>query len=301
VSHRLSEVTRLADVVTVLRNGEVAGRFRKPDLDRATIVEVMTRRTEASLVADPPPKRAQGDVVLQVDGLGAEGQFADVSFSVAGHRILGIAGVQGSGQGQLLAAVAGQRGYHTGTVRVGGAVVGRGSVARAYRAGLALTPADRRGAGVVGGMSIQRNLALPTRSDRRARRFGFRWPRREARIARRYVGEFGVRCHDVHQSAETLSGGNQQKVSLARALAADPAVLLIDEPTQGVDVGAKAEIRALLRRAAAQDRCVVIAASEFEDLIGLADDILVMRAGRIVAALDGHRTSYQEILHHALP
>jgi ABC-type sugar transport system ATPase subunit len=125
VSHRLSEVTRLADVVTVLRNGEVAGRFRKPDLDRATIVEVMTRRTEASLVADPPPKRAQGDVVLQVDGLGAEGQFADVSFSVAGHRILGIAGVQGSGQGQLLAAVAGQRGYHTGTVRVGGAVVGR--------------------------------------------------------------------------------------------------------------------------------------------------------------------------------
>ncbi|HEX4222468.1 MAG TPA: sugar ABC transporter ATP-binding protein [Pseudonocardiaceae bacterium] len=302
VSHRLSEVTRLGDVVTVLRNGEVAGRFRKPDLDRATIVEVMTRRTEASLVADAKQARpAPGDVVLQVDGLGADGQFADVSFSVAGHRILGIAGVQGSGQGQLLAAVAGQAGYDTGTVRVAGAVVGRGSVARAYRAGLALTPADRRGAGVVGRMSIQRNLALPTRSDRRARRFGFRWPRREARIAEKYVGEFGVRCHDVHQSADTLSGGNQQKVSLARALAADPAVLLIDEPTQGVDVGAKAEIRALLRRAAAQGRCVVIAASEFEDLIGLADDILVMRAGRIVATLDGHRTGYREILHHALP
>jgi ABC-type sugar transport system ATPase subunit len=150
-------------------------------------------------------------------------------------------------------------------------------------------------------MSIQRNLALPARSDRRTRRFGFRWSRQEARVADGYVGEFGVRCRDVHQAADTLSGGNQQKVSLARALAADPAVLLIDEPTQGVDIGAKAEIRALLRRAAGQDRCVVIAASEFEDLIGLADQILVLRAGRIVATLDGHRTSYQEILQHALP
>ncbi|HJP78869.1 MAG TPA: sugar ABC transporter ATP-binding protein [Pseudonocardiaceae bacterium] len=302
VSHRLTEVTRLADVVTVLRNGQVAGRFRKPDLDRATIVEVMTKRTESSLLADAvPPAQTPGDPVLEVDGLGAEGQFADVSFRVAGHRILGIAGVQGSGQGQLLAAVAGQTGYDTGTIRVAGKVVGRGSVARAYRAGLALTPADRRGAGVVGGMSIQRNLALPTRSDRRVRRFGFRWPRRETQVAEGYVRDFGVRCSDVHQSADTLSGGNQQKVSLARALEANPAVLLIDEPTQGVDVGAKAEIRALLRRAAAQDRCVVIAASEFEDLIGLADEILVMRAGRIVATVDGHRTTYREILHHALP
>ncbi|HEY4456823.1 MAG TPA: sugar ABC transporter ATP-binding protein [Pseudonocardiaceae bacterium] len=302
VSHRLSEVTRLADVVTVLRNGEVVGRFRKPDLDRATIVSVMTKRTEASLLADSSvPAPPAGEVVLEVDGLGVAGRFANVSFSVAGHRILGIAGVQGSGQGQLLAAIAGQTGYDTGSVRVRGTPVGRGSVARAYRAGVALTPADRRGAGVVGRMSIQRNLALPTRSDRRSRRFGFRWSRGEARVAAGYVREFGVRCRDVHQAADTLSGGNQQKVSLARALAANPAVLLIDEPTQGVDVGAKAEIRALLRRAAAQDRCVVIAASEFEDLIGLADQILVLRAGRIVATVDGHRTSYQEILHHALP
>lgn len=301
VSHRLSEVTRLADVVTVLRNGQVVGRFQRSEFDRATIVELMTKRTEESLAVQDRPSIASGPVLLEVRDLNSEGRFEDISFNVAGHRILGIAGVQGSGQGQLLAAIAGQDGYDSGTVRVAGSVVGRGSVARAYRAGMALVPSDRRGAGIVGGMSIQRNLALPARSDRSTRRFGIRRLRSEARIARGYVRDFAVWCRDVHQTAGTLSGGNQQKVSLARALAADPAVLLIDEPTQGVDVGAKAEIRALLRLAASQDRCVVVAASEFEDLIGLADEILVMRAGRIVARLDGHATSYREILHHALP
>ncbi|MFI5610145.1 sugar ABC transporter ATP-binding protein [Amycolatopsis sp. NPDC051903] len=304
VSHRFSEVMRLADVVTVLRNGEVAGRFDRGGLDRATIIEVMTKRTEESLLpeaAEPRPAPSAGRTLLDVRGLGSEGRFEDVSFSVGEARVLGIAGVQGSGQGRLLAAIAGQEHYDTGTVTVSGAAVGKGSVARAYRAGLALVPADRRGAGIVGGMSIQRNLALPVRSDRRARRFGLRRLALEARTAGRYVHDFGVRCSDVRQLAGTLSGGNQQKVSLARALAADPAVLLIDEPTQGVDVGAKAEIRVLLRRAAGAGRCVVVAASEFEDLIGLADDILVMRSGRIVTQLDGQRTTYREILHHALP
>ncbi|MFC0541281.1 sugar ABC transporter ATP-binding protein [Kutzneria chonburiensis] len=298
VSHRLSEVTRLADVVTVLRNGQVAGRFDRGNLDRATIVEVMTKRSEETLVPQTesaPP----GPVVLEVRQLAADGRFEDVSFTVAGHRILGIAGVQGSGQGQLLAAIAGQDGYDSGEVLVGGQSISRGSVVRAYRAGLALVPADRRGAGIVGRMSIQRNLALPTRSTG-TRRLGLRLLRREAALARDYVRDFRVRCSDVGQHAGTLSGGNQQKVSLARALAADPKVLLIDEPTQGVDVGAKAEIRALLRHAAT-DRAVVIAASEFEDLIGLADDILVMRSGRVVARLDGRRTDYGEVLHHALP
>ncbi|MCE7004374.1 sugar ABC transporter ATP-binding protein [Kibdelosporangium philippinense] len=298
VSHRLSEVFRLADVVTVLRNGQAVGRFERSSFDRATIVELMTKHTS------PPqssPVLESGPVLLSVDGLSSPGRFSDVSFSVAGHRILGIAGVQGSGQGQLLAAIAGQGTYSSGTVRVAGSPVPQGSVHRAYRAGMALVPADRRGAGIVGGMSIQRNLALPARADRSTRRFGFRGLRAEARLARGYVRDFGVWCRDVRQSAGTLSGGNQQKVSLARALASDPTVLLIDEPTQGVDVGAKAEIRALLRQAAGQDRCVVVAASEFEDLIGLADEILVMRAGRVVARLDGHATSYREILHHALP
>ena len=164
-----------------------------------------------------------------------------------------------------------------------------------------LVPADRRGAAIVTSLSVRANLCLGDRVRRSVRRFGLRWPREERAMAQDYIKRLSVRPPYAEARMSALSGGNQQKVAIARALEGDARVLLIEEPTQGVDVGAKAEIHALLRRVAAEKDCVVIVAtSEFEELIGLADDIHVMRGGRIAASFPGAEATYHRILENAL-
>ncbi|MBO9521397.1 MAG: sugar ABC transporter ATP-binding protein [Nocardioidaceae bacterium] len=305
VTHRLDEVARLADRISVLRNGQLVGRLDRAGYDRPTVIEMMTKRSIETVDAEPRAGARPDPALpplLAVDELTAAGHFSGVSFEVRPGELLGIAGVQGSGQGSLLAALAGQLRYDDGHVALAGRRTSNGSVRSAYRAGMALVPADRLGAGVIGGMSIHQNLALPTRPGNGWSWFGVRRTRVERRLAMSYVSLFAVKCRDILQHARSLSGGNQQKVSVARAMMASPKVLLIDEPTQGVDVGAKAEIRNLLCSSLEEgERSVVIATSEFEDLIGLADRILVMRGGRVVGDLDGRSAQYQDVLHLALP
>ncbi|GGO94740.1 ribose import ATP-binding protein RbsA [Wenjunlia tyrosinilytica] len=305
VTHRLGEVMRIADRVTVLRDGREVGSFARGEYDRQRIIDLMSRVTTGPAPEPsggvPRRERAERKRVLTVTGLGLPRAFTDVDLAVHQGEIVGIAGVQGSGQGQLLRAIAGQLPYTAGTVQMAGTLLRPGSVREAYSHGLVLVPADRRGAGVVTGMSIRENTALPVRAQRDIRRFGFRRARRERELAQRYGRMFDVRSAGTEQRVGSLSGGNQQKISLARAVESAPTVLLVDEPTQGVDVNAKAEIRAALRRLAA-DRCegVVIASSEFEDLLGLADVIHVMRGGRVVTVVPGPSATYGELLGHAV-
>jgi ABC-type sugar transport system ATPase subunit len=303
VSHRLSEVLQIAQRITVLRDGKNVGTFAREEVDRDQIVALMAkpdRRVEEAGVADAGGATASAVTVLEVDELTASPNLQGVSLSTRAGEIVGIAGVQGSGHGHLLRAVSGLDAYERGQVAIAGRKCPPGSIRDAYQAGAVFVPADRRRSAIVPLMSVRSNLVLPVRT--KAQRLGMRLLRAERATTRRYVDLFNVRAPSTETLAGRLSGGNQQKLALARAFESNPRVVMLEEPTQGIDVNAKAEIRHLIRRLARDDGLsVVIATSEFEELLGLADVIHVMCRGRLVASLSAEEATYAAILHHALP
>lgn len=304
VSHRLSEVLRIADRITVLRDGERVGTFVRNEVSREHIINLMAKSDVAPAASATQPveqaRDQEGDPILRVEGVSYGHSLNDVDFSVRAGEIVGIAGVQGSGHGYLLGAVAGRFPCDRGVVMVDGRPLGSSLLER-YRAGLVLVPADRRAAAIVPTMKMRENIVLPRESVREGK-MGFRRRAAERAVAARLADMFLIRPRNTEALAAGLSGGNQQKVALARAVQSHPRVLLLEEPTQGIDVNAKAEIRALVQRLAREERVgVVIATSEFEDLLGLADVIHVMCLGRIAATLPGGQATYERILHHALP
>jgi ABC-type sugar transport system ATPase subunit len=303
VTHRLSEVMRLADRITILRDGKRVGLLRRGEASREDIVRLMAKDVPAgprqSSAASSAP-RASG-ARLDVRNLSSGRRFSNVTLSALPGRIVGIAGVQGSGHGHFLRALAGVDAADEGEVRLDGEKIALGAVRSAVARGILLVPADRRGAAIVPHLSLRANLAISARIRASARRWGLRWPRAERAMMQGYIERLSVRPPSTEARIGALSGGNQQKVAIARALEGDARALLVEEPTQGVDVGAKAEIHGLLRSVANEKGCpVVVATSEFEELLGLADDIHVMREGRIVASFPGAEATYRRILENAL-
>ncbi len=308
VTHRLSEVMRLADRSTILRDGELVGSFDRGEIDRDETVRLIAR----NVAEKPRPVHAEADYVkdivpgtpplLDVRGLSHGRHFAGVSFTAPPGTIVGIAGVQGSGHGELLRAIGGVAPVDSGEVRVDGRIVRPNDPVASVDAGVLTVPADRRGAAIVAEQSVRANIALTRRLRAEAHRWGFRNHAVERQIAKDYIDKLGIRPPLTEMKIGQLSGGNQQKVAIARILEGAPRVLAVEEPTQGIDVRAKAEIHALLHRVARQSGAVVvIATSEFEELLGLADDIHVMRSGRLGHHIPGSRATYHEILENALP
>ncbi len=245
VTHRLSEVLRMADRITILRDGKRVGLFARGEVNRADIVRLMTKEVSsgqpASVAVNPPPTSMpdKGETNLAVRGLTSSGRFSDANLNAAGGRITGIAGVQGSGHGHFLRALAGVDTTNGGEIALDGRSLPLGSVRQAVKEGILLVPADRRGAAIVPSLSIRANLCLGDRVRSAVRRFGLRWPRQERVMARDYIKRLSVRPPDMEHRLGALSGGNQQKIAIARALEGNARVLLVEEPTQGVDVGAK--------------------------------------------------------------
>jgi ABC-type sugar transport system ATPase subunit len=295
VSHRLGEVLRVSDRITVLRDGRNVGTFDRGEVDREQLVRLMARETRAAAAGARPERSSAGARVLEARNLSAGRALRDVSLTVNGGQVVGVAGVQGSGHGDLLHVLAAARPFDEGEVEVFGRSL-PGSVAKAADLGVALIPADRRGGAIVGARSVLDNVALSARG-----RFGLRMARAERRLAGEYVTALDVRPPNLRALVGTLSGGNQQKVALARALASHARILLLEEPTQGIDINAKAEIRALIRQLAAEGRSVVVATSEFEDLADLADVVHVMCLGELRTTLTADEVTYEEVLRHALP
>ncbi|MEH0833402.1 sugar ABC transporter ATP-binding protein [Pectobacterium cacticida] len=303
VTHRLGEVMRMADCFTILRDGKNVGYFRRNQIDRPGIVECMAK-PGGTAVADVPartkPLNSNTFPRLKVTQLSGQ-QFSDVSMYALPGEIVGIAGVQGAGHGNLLRTIAGADPHHQGDVLLDSRTLFPLTSRNALNQGILLVPADRRGAAIIPNLSIRANIALSARVRQQVRRWGLRWHKAEWNMAQQYVDDLTIRPGSADTPIGTLSGGNQQKVVLARALESKARLLLIEEPTQGVDVRAKAEIHALLRQAAWHNDCtLVIASSEFEELIGLADRIYVMQSGRLVKELTGQEASYKTILEHAL-
>ncbi len=281
ISHRLGEVRELADRVVGLRDGKNSGELQRAEITHERLVGLMVGRT---LSATRRVAHVPGDAVLQVKGLRtAAFPQAVVELAVRRCEVVGIAGLLGSGRTELLRALFGADRALAGDVTIAGkALAGRGPGAAAA-AGLVLLPEDRKQQGLVLGMSVRHNLSLPTLRGR-----GVLIDRAyEAALAMRAIAELEIAARGPDQIVGTLSGGNQQKVVLGKWLAANPRVLLLDEPTRGVDVGARSEIYARLHALAAQGLAILFVSSELEEVLALADRALVMRQGAIVGELAG--------------
>jgi L-arabinose transport system ATP-binding protein len=283
VSHRMREIFRLADRVSVLRDGALVGTRTTANTDEATLVRMMVGRDLTDLfVRDRDPDRNPGPVVLAVDGLTSE-DVTDIGFEVRSGEILGIAGLVGAGRSELAHAVVGAVPIHSGRILIDGKPVRIHNPKDAIRAGIGFAPEERKAQALLLHRSVRDNISLAV-LDRLTVSHVVR-RREERRIAERFVDRLTVRARSIEQQVSTLSGGNQQKVVLARWLARKPKVLILDEPTRGVDVGAKAEIYSVINSLAAEGIAVVVISSELPEILGLADRIVVMQAGRITGEL----------------
>jgi ABC-type sugar transport system ATPase subunit len=285
VSHRLEEVFELCDRLTVMRNGATIVTKDVTDSHIDEVISLMVGRSAGELY--PDRGTAPGPVVLSVAQLSGR-RVQDVSFSVRAGEVLGIGGLAGSGRSELLRLIAGAQKHAAGEISVDDTVLGRtGGVGRALDAGIALVPEERRSQGVILGAPIQDNISVANLAA--VSSFGWVSGGRIADIARRGMRDLQIKARSPRQHVGELSGGNQQKVVLAKMLARQPKVLLMDEPTRGIDVGTKAEIYRLIRRLAAEGTAVIAVSSELPELIGMSDRIVIMHEGRVsgeVAAQD---------------
>ena len=331
ITHKMDEVLRIADTITVLRDGSLVETCPAGQIDcQGLIARMVGRALDAvpakSLSQNREPKRGQahfapktpqnepvpgglgigsklpaktGQTALAVRGLSRAGAFRDVSFDVRQGEVLGITGLMGAGRTELVSAVFGLAPADAGEIRVAGNVVRIRSPADAMRHGIGMVTEDRRGFGLVPRMSVKHNITLASLAGCCA------GPvirhRRETAVCEDAVRTFSIKAAGAGQAVDQLSGGNQQKVVIARSLLRGPSVLILDEPTRGIDVGAKAEVHALVRQLAREGKAVVLVSSEMPEVLSLADRLLVMRDGRVAAELDPSCTSQEEVLSHAMP
>jgi ribose transport system ATP-binding protein len=303
ISHKLDEIYALADEITVLRDGERVGTLPAADLPPAQLVQWMVGRTIEQFF----PSRAHepGAARLEVRDLHVRpartgrSLVAGVSLQVRAGEVVGLAGLMGSGASDVLGAIFGRSGPPArGEIRVEGQLLRRPTPRAAIARGLALLTSDRQASGLVLPMSVLHNLSLATLS--RCCRAGLMSGERERRHCGATVEQLKLRAPSLEAPVTALSGGNQQKVVLGRWLLTTPQVLLLDEPTRGIDVGAKADIYALLDELTARGLAILLVTSELPELLALADRILVMHRGRITAELRRHEATQERILHAAM-
>lgn len=296
VSHRLGEVRELADRVTVLRDGENAGDLGRDEISHARMVTLMVGRDLSQFYPHVP--RVPGEVVLEVDRLRTRAHPRhEVSFGVRAGEIVGVAGLVGAGRTELLEALFGVLPAVSGRMRVCGRELAPESPQEAIAAGLALVPEDRKKQGVILEMAVRENLCLAKlRSDQR---HGFISVQGIGRLASEMIASLRIKTPHDRQVVQFLSGGNQQKVVLGKWLAMRPRVLLLDEPTRGIDIGAKQEIYRLMESLAEQGVAILFVSSEMEEILGMSDRALVLHEGRLAGELARGDLSEEAVMHLA--
>jgi rhamnose transport system ATP-binding protein len=290
-------VFALADRISVLRDGETVATRDARSVERPELIALMIGRSLDAVF----PKREipLGDVALELRGVSSRAAgLRDVSLTVRRGEILGIAGLVGSGRTELAETLFGLTPADAGAILIGGRPVSIASPADAIRAGIAYVPEDRRQHGVVLDMSVAANTTLASLQSVSTRGLIDRGA--ERRVATRFVEQFRIKAASLDAEVGTLSGGNQQKVALARWLSTDPSVLILDEPTQGVDVGSKAEIHGLMQQLAERGLAILMISSELPEILGMSDRIAVMHAGRIRGLLPRRDATQAGILALAL-
>jgi ribose transport system ATP-binding protein len=295
ISHRLAEVKRVADRVTVLRDGKNAGELSRDQVSHDALVRLMVGRDLKQL--HPRTHKNRGPVSLAVENLTHDAGPKPISFELRGGEIVGVAGLVGAGRTELAEALFGVRRVTGGTVRLGPDAVSIRHPSEAVRAGLLLVPEDRRLHGLVLGFSIRDNLALPNYDM--LSRLGWLRPGRVNDLTRRMMDKLRVRAYGPSQPVGLLSGGNQQKVVVGKWLARQPRVLIFDEPTRGVDVGARSEIYALMDQLAGEGVAILMISSDMEEVLGMSDRVLVLHEGRLAGELSRAELNEEAVMRLA--
>ena len=292
ISHRLGEVFQIAQRVTVLRDGKVVGSLPVREASEDMLVRMMVGRDLSRLFTEA--RLSDAPVRLEVRGLSRRGVLHDVSFSVRGGEVVGLAGLVGAGRTELARCLFGADAINSGEIVLDGSKVNIRTPGDAVDLGIALVPEDRKLQALILGMGVRENLSLPM-LDRLGSPFVPSRSRERALVSD-YIKSLRIRTPHMEQRVSALSGGNQQKVVIARWLATKPKVLILDEPTRGIDVGAKAEVHALIARLAEQGVAILMISSELPEILGMSHRILVMRGGRIVADIPRQHASEESIM-----
>lgn len=297
ISHRLEEVFQIADTVTVLRDGRNVATMPVKAWSSERLIAAMVGHAPV-----PPGSRGArtgGAAFVEVRGLGRRADFAEISFQIGAGEIVGLAGLMGAGRTELAEALFGLDPADSGEIRIAGERKMINGPAAALAAGVALVTEDRKRDGLVATLSVERNVTLT--GLRACCRAGFIDRLRERETALESIQRFAIKVADPGQPITSLSGGNQQKVVLAKALLRNPRFLILDEPTRGIDVGAKAEVLDWIATLAASGMAVLFISSEFPELLSICDRLLVMREGRLVAEMDPKRATPAAIVTAAMP
>lgn len=295
ISHRLEELFEIADRVTVLRDGYFVDTKPVKEVTRDELIRLMVGRKVTKMF---PKQEAQiGEVILKVEGLTREGVFQDISFELRKGEILGLAGLVGAGRTEVARAIFGIDPPTSGKIFIEGKEVKITSPSQAIALGLAYVPEDRQVYGLITPMNLISNITLPFVS--RFTRLGWLDQHAEVEFAFSTARQMEVRAHSLWQRARELSGGNQQKIVLAKWLSTRPRILILDEPTRGIDVGTKAAVHELMSRLAAEGMAILMISSELPEILGMSDRIVVMREGHITAQLSREEATQEKILHFA--
>jgi ribose transport system ATP-binding protein len=299
ISHRLKEIEALADRAVVLRDGRNAGVLHRGEITRDRLVQLMIGRGIEGGVPRQAVRTGIREARLHVDRVRTRRYpLAEVSLTANGGEVLGVAGLIGAGRSELAEAICGVAGLVSGRVLLDGQPLALDSPRAAVRAGICLVPEDRRGRGIIAAMTVRDNLTLPALGS--YARLGLVKRSVEMRAAEDAATALTVKARSIEAPVATLSGGNQQKVVLGKWLALQPRVLIFDEPTQGVDVGAKAEIHRLIRRLADGGAAVVMISSDIEEIVAESDRVAVMHEGRITGILDRASSTPETIMQLAI-
>ncbi len=296
ISHRLQEIFKIGDRVTVLRDGQYIGTNPVSEITRDDMVRMMVNR---SLDDQIPKEKAQiGDVVLKVENLNVEKRLKDISFELRKGEIVGIAGLMGAGRTRLAKALFGAEPIKSGSISIEGRQVTLTSPRDAINAGIGLVTEDRKHEGLVLELSVKQNISMPNINK-------FLWRgmlnfKKENAVVDNYIDKLKIKTPSRNQLCIYLSGGNQQKVVLSKWLCSDAKIFIFDEPTRGIDVGAKTEIYHLMNELTAKGIAIIMISSEMPEILGMSDRILVMRDGRIEGEIPGEKATQEQIMKYAL-
>ncbi|HHU76552.1 MAG TPA: sugar ABC transporter ATP-binding protein [Firmicutes bacterium] len=292
ISHRLEEVISICDRATILRNGEVTAECQREELSLEKIIKNMVGYE----VKERYPKEQHniGKTVLEVRSLGADNLFSQISFKVRAGEILGLSGLVGSKRTDVVQAIFGADHYDEGEIFLDGEKLPPGNVEKAIESGIALIPEERKKQGLVMGLSIKKNIALPQLKS--ISRLGVINLWEETKIAEHMGKQLQIKAGSLEQEVQDLSGGNQQKVVLAKWLYTKPKLVILDEPTRGIDIGAKIEVYRLINNLAAEGVAIILVSSELPEIMGMSDNIIVMSKGKITGTFKNEEVTEEEIL-----
>jgi ABC-type sugar transport system ATPase subunit len=296
-THKMDEVFRLADRISVLRDGRLVSTEAASEMSPAKLIALMVGRELADIF--PVRNTPTDEAFLEVSGLTREPAYRDVSFTLRRGEVIALAGLMGAGRTEVAGAIYGLQPASTGTIHFKGQILRVTCPDEALAAGIGMVTEDRKGQGIIPALGVGENITLS--SLRRFARGPLIDRSADRTAAREQIGAFAVKASSPAQPIAQLSGGNQQKALLARSLLDDPDLIILDEPTRGIDIGAKAEIYALIQKLARQGKGVLLISSELPEVLALAHRIVVLRQGSVAATLDAATTDQETVLRHAMP